>query len=137
MNPTLKYQEGYKYQVYEDYSIQTTVKPKEVIFSDFIVLEENGMIHIKKGYAWDGASGPAIDTKNFRIGSLIHDALYQLMDEKQLNPKIYKELADKELVRLTRNDKMSKFRCWWVFEAVDYGGGRSGWTKNPVLTAPI
>ena len=121
MNPTLKYQKGYKYQVYEDYSIQTTVKPKEIVFSDFIVLEENGMIHIKKGYAWDGASGPAIDTKNFRIGSLIHDALYQLMDEKQLNPKIYKELADKELVRLTRNDKMSKFRCWWVFEAVDYG----------------
>ena len=137
MNPTLKYQAGYKYQVYEDYSIQTTVKPKEIIFLDFIVLEENGMMHIKKGYAWNGANFPAIDTKNFMIGSLIHDALYQLMDEGYLDPVIWKPRADKELVRLTWNDEMSKLRCWWVFKGVNYGGGRKGWNKNPVLTAPI
>lgn len=34
-------------------------------------------IVIKKGYAWDGASGPTFDTYGSLQPSLIHDALYQ------------------------------------------------------------
>ena len=36
-------------------------------------------IVIKKGYAWDGASGPTFDTCASFRASLVHDALYQCM----------------------------------------------------------
>ena len=36
-------------------------------------------IVIKKGYAWDGASGPTFDTPASFEASLVHDALYQCM----------------------------------------------------------
>ena len=36
-------------------------------------------IEIQKGYAWDGASGPTIDTSASFKASLVHDALYQCM----------------------------------------------------------
>ena len=50
--------------------------------SDFlrIVNEEDGSyLLIKDGYAWDGASGPTIDTKNTQTASLVHDGLWQLI----------------------------------------------------------
>ena len=36
-------------------------------------------IVIKKGYAWDGASGPTFDTRASFKASLVHDAFYQCM----------------------------------------------------------
>jgi hypothetical protein len=38
-----------------------------------------------KGYAWNGPSGPTLDTRNFMRGSLVHDALYQLMREGRMD----------------------------------------------------
>ena len=36
---------------------------------------------VRRGYAWDGASGPTIDTKDSMKATLIHDVLYQVMRE--------------------------------------------------------
>ena len=36
-------------------------------------------IVIQEGYAWDGASGPTVDTRASFKASLVHDALYQCM----------------------------------------------------------
>ena len=135
MNPTLKYQDGYKYQVYEDYVIQTNICPSVFIRTAFLRLDTDGMLHILKGYAWDGPSGPAIDTKNFMVGSLVHDALYQLMREGHLDQK-WRELVDKELVRLTGNDGMWALRRKWVYDGVRLGGGPAARDEKPVLTAP-
>ena len=44
-------------------------------------ITSEGELIIRNGYSWDGPSGPTIDTKNFMQGSLIHDALCQLMRE--------------------------------------------------------
>jgi len=50
-------------------------------------------------------------------GSLVHDALYQLMRKKQL-PVSYKDYADKLLHDICIEDGMSKFRAWYVYHAV-------------------
>ena len=136
MNPTLRYREGYKYQVCGDYQIQTRIKPPEFIRSDFLRLDTDGMLYIFNGYAWDGPSGPAIDTKNFMIGSLVHDGLTQLMAEGYLDPDVWREPIDKELIRLTKNDGMSAPRRAWVYAGVRFGGGPSAREPRQILEAP-
>lgn len=71
------YKEGYKYQFTRDYSCFTGVLLPQDIIRDFYTLTANGWCHIKKGYAWDGASGPAPDLKSSMRGSAIHDCYCQ------------------------------------------------------------
>src|SRR3990167_5137648 len=94
------------------------------------------LLYIFEGYAWDGPSGPAIDTKNFMVGALVHDALYQLMREKLLDADKWRETVDEELVRLTKEDGMWSLRRAWVLAGVRFGGGPSARDEVPILTAP-
>lgn len=128
------YKEGYKYQLQRDYSVYVDIAG----FSggnDFVEIFPSGWLKIKKGYAWDGPSGPAIDTKDFMRGSLVHDALYQLMREgvvaKQMEP-----FADTILKEICIEDGMNKIRAWWVHLAVTKFGKNYLDHENPVQTAP-
>ena len=115
MNNQIAYKKGYKYQLIGRY-----VHLLHGVFPDtsaeFARIEHDKLIIYIK-YAWDGASGPALDTLNFMRGSLIHDTLYQLMRAGAL-PTSYRKEADKELVRICREDGMSRLRAWWVYKAV-------------------
>lgn len=133
----IKYHAGYKYQLHETYVVQTHIKPleKEVIHG-FVKLDINGLLTINEGYAWDGPSGPTFDTKNFMRGSLVHDALYQLMREKHLDCG-WRPTADEELVRICKEDGMSALRRWWVLKGVRFGGESSAkWQAEKILIAP-
>ncbi len=134
---TIRYRNGYKYQLVDPYSVETVIHPSVSIDTDYIALDTSGPLTVKKGYAWDGPSGPTIDTKNFMRGSLVHDALYQLMRDGYL-PETFRELADLELHRICREDGMSKFRAWYVLLGVRKGAGfaASPESKKPVLEAP-
>ena len=66
------------------------------------------------GYAWDGPSGPTFDTPNFMRGSLIHDALYQLMRNGLLRED-FREDADKEIKKACLEDGMTRFRAAYVY----------------------
>lgn len=131
------YKSGYKYQLDTSYSVLVDIHPKEDIKTDFIDLLKGGTLTIWKGYAWDGPSGPTIDTKNFMRGSLVHDALYQLIRQEYLS-KNSREQADKELRRICLEDGMSRIRAWWVYRAVKLGGKSAADPrhKKEVLTAP-
>ena len=91
--------------------------PKNDIKTDFIELSIEGILTIKKGYAWDGPSGPTIDTPNFMRGSLVHDALYQLL-RYQLIDEEWRDEADEELRRICCEDGMPKIWARWVYIAV-------------------
>ncbi len=113
-------------------------EPDEDIESDYIVLTSEGSITIKKGYAWGGPSGPTIDTLSFMRGSLVHDALYQLMREEELDKDIYKEPADILLQQMCKEDAMSAIRAWGVYRGVKIGGGPAAdpANKKPIVRAP-
>ena len=150
MERKIYYKEGYKYQLVKDYAVQTQVFGLQVD-SAFITLYPTGILIIRKGYCWDGASGPTIDTKNSMRGSLVHDALYQLLREGKLvahieDPKEkhteherIRQIADDALADICKEDGMANVRAeLWEFAVENFAynsstaeGGRE------VLTAGI
>lgn len=108
----------YKYESMRDYKYQTTISLNhDVKIQGFIALSTSGLLTISKGYAWDGPSGLTIDTKTFMRGSLVHDALYQLMRMKLL-PISHKDYADRILRQICKDDGMCRFRAWYVYWGV-------------------
>lgn len=105
----MKYRKCYKYQLAETELYQTTIRGYE-FDTEFIAIGKSGLLVIKSGYAWDGASGPTIDTDSSMRGSLIHDALYQLLRMKFL-PQEFKEEADNILEKVCKEDGMWEFRA--------------------------
>ena len=109
----------YKYQLIYDYTINIEIDDLEQdVNTNFIALTTDGLLTVKKQYAWDGPSGPTIDTRSFMRGSLVHDALYQLMREKYLDYTKHRNYADKLLKKICLADGMFKFRAWYVYKAV-------------------
>ena len=134
---SIKYKAGFKYQLVKDYHCIISIKPKQVISTTYISLTKQGLLTIRQGYAWDGPSGPSIDTKTFMRGSLVHDALYQLMRSSLLHPARRLE-ADKILKKICLEDGMCSFRAWYVYEALRWEGSAAADPKNKkrTLTAP-
>jgi hypothetical protein len=90
------------------------IHPTEDIKTDFIELGTHGYLKMKKGYAWDGASGPTWDDNSNMLGGLVHDALYQLMREEHL-PINLRKRSDEILREICIEKGMTKFRAWyWI-----------------------
>lgn len=134
----IAYKAGYKYQLKADYVVQIDIRPEAPIDIEYLALTTTGSLTIKKGYAWDGPSGPTIDTLNFMRGSLVHDGLYQLMREHHLDEDQYRDTADGLLQQLCKEDGMSALRAWTVYEGVHLFGEPSADPANdrPVIHAP-
>jgi len=132
----IKYRKGYKYQLAEDYTIYTNLVGYQAN-TEFIKLTLTGILTIKQGYAWDGPSGPTIDTPDFMRGSIVHDALYQLLRQGLL-PQEERRFVDKLLQDICLEDGMSKIRAHYVFEGVNMFGGSSAnpKSKKEIITAP-
>jgi len=90
----MEYRAGYKYQLAEDEVFITGLPVNEAIETTFIILDVTGRLTVKAGYAWDGPSGPTIDTKSSMRGSLAHDALYQLLRMGLLDAALRKRIDD-------------------------------------------
>lgn len=125
---TIRYHRLYKYCLDERYEHQTRVTgeyakiPPGSYDDPWLELFPNGVLAIREGYSWDGPSGPAIDTKNFMRASLVHDALYQLIEEGQLSRNQRKN-ADKTMRDICKEDGMSGKRRFWVYWFVRLFGG--------------
>ena len=107
----IRYRADYKYQLANDYSISISIKPKSNIDTDFISLDVHGNLLVKKGYAWDGPSGPVIDTDENMRASLVHDALYQLMRNEYLVTRTHRKAADQLFKDICKEDGVSN---WWA-----------------------
>jgi len=133
----IKYREGYKYVLAEDYTDLVKVYPEtDLDLNGWVTLSTKGDLFIKAGYAWDGPSGPAIDTKSFMRGALVHDALFQLMREGKLDIKWF-DAANHELWSICMEDGMHWLRAWWVFHGVSLFGKQFAKPQTPeILSAP-
>jgi hypothetical protein len=130
----ISYRKGYKYQLHDNYIIIIPIKGYE-IKHDYFELEKNGQLTVMKGYAWDGPSGPAFDTKNFMRGSLVHDTLYQAIEEDFL-PAEVKLPADKLLRDMCIEDGMNSLFAWTVYYSVRFYQKYKTLQPKPVLWAP-
>jgi hypothetical protein len=130
------YRDGYRYQLAEVYQQQTGIIPVSPGGNRFVGLDGAGRLTIAAGYAWDGASGPAINTRNFVRGSLVHDALYQLI---RLNVIALADRAraDDLLREIVLADGMWPVRAWWVHQAVRlFGSAYMRGRDDAPLSAP-
>lgn len=120
----IKYRKGgYKYQLAEDcrtlvgkHLCTSIDEVRGFVSCPFVKLYRGGALEIQAGYAWDGPSGPTIDTLNFMEGSMVHDALYQLIRAKLIPnvDDIERHAADAELEHHNKAAGMSWLRRKWV-----------------------
>jgi hypothetical protein len=130
------YKEGYKYQLVRSYTLQTKVTG-HCASTDYIELFANGVMTIKKGYAWDGPSGPTFDTRNSMRGALVHDAFYQLM-RLGLIPESCGSLADDELHDICVEDGMwhPRAELWKQMVEIFAAGCAVSGSETEVLEVP-
>ena len=102
----MQYRKGYNYQLAGRVRLQTNLRPEQEATTQFINLTTEGVLTISAGYAWDGPSGPTMNTDNSMTPSLIHDAVYQLMRQCLLDAS-WRDEADKQLYLMLRKRGMS------------------------------
>ena len=83
----------------------------------FLELDEEGWLTIEAGYVWDFGSGPAIDTPDMVVASLVHDAGCDLTAEGAL-PWKCRRMFDKEFRRVLRKYGTPAIRRWYCWAAV-------------------
>ena len=98
----------YKYKMIRDRSIHTEIKGYRIT-TNYFTLYEDGRLIIFAGYAWDGPSGPTLDTPAFMRSSCAHDVFFQILRES-LIPDFDRLLvfstANQELKRISKIDGM-------------------------------
>lgn len=136
MTAHIVYRAGYKYQLHAPYNYDTGIRGVEYV-SDFLVLQIDGVLRIAAGYAWDGPSGPTYDTTSAMRGSLVHDALYQLMRAGHL-PNDHRLRADELLYRMCREDGMGRVRAWAWYRMVRWfaSGAAAAQSEPEIYYAP-
>ncbi len=139
MTDQIRYCAGYEFQLAENYSVDVGFRPLvSVSVGEWVALTDQGILSLKAGYAWDGASGPIVQSADIMRGSLVHDGLYQLMRAGLLGQE-YREQADGVLKRICLEDGMSHWYAQAVYNAVREFGAQAaavGAMPYPVLTAP-
>lgn len=112
------YQDGYRYQLTDSYRHQLGFTPPAATLDKWIQLDADGTLIIRHGYAWDGPSGPTIDTPCFMRGPLVHDAGYQLLREGLLPPE-YRAHFDDHMLVVILEDILATYGAqpgdgWWT-----------------------
>lgn len=139
----IRYRKGYKYILDEDWGIDLNLfKPFPILPADvvteYVRLSKDGQIWVRHAYAWDGCSGPTIDTKTNMRPGLLHDGGYQLV-RLGLIPQEYKSYFDDLLKIVGMSDGMWEFRASYYRAGVMYFSGdaaKPGYEPYPVLEAP-
>lgn len=131
----MKYADGFKYWLKEQFWIETPVRPDKDIITPFVRLYRNGLLTVEKGFAYDGASGPTYDSKSSMRASLVHDALYRLMQEGEL-ARAWQPVADKLFYDICVADGMWQWRAKIWYWAVRRYGWKSTCEPKKIEVAP-
>ena len=127
----ISFRGGYKYQTVNSpvkFQLRAFKSPTGHV-TPFCEITKDGLLTIRSSYAWDGPSGPTVDTDNFMLGSLVHDCLYEMLRNGYL-PHNQWHKADAELDRINQLCGMSRVRRWWVRKGLAMAGGRAALPKN-------
>ena len=117
----------YKFKVEENFSIELPFKIPDFVHP-YASLKD-GILSVKRGYAWDGASGPVINTRDTLVASLVHDVLYQAMRLNLIkSSEENKKIADKNFFKILKMNGVNSIRSKVWYLAVKLFGKKS--TKN-------
>ena len=112
----MKYTEyKYKFKVEENFSIKLPYKIPD--FEHPYASSKDSILSVKRGYAWDGASGPIINTRDTLVGSLVHDVLYQAMRLNLIKSNSEnKKIADKIFFEILKMHGVNSIRrkVWYL-----------------------
>jgi len=117
----------WKYITCSEYKCYVGIVFGGAIEHPFIKIK-SGFLYIKEGYSWDGASFFP-DIMTIMRGSLVHDALYQLMREGLLHNSRRKK-ADNLLRFICREDGMNKLLSDIVYYGVRFFAGYAARPKE-------
>lgn len=112
----MKYKSGYKYILAEQTMFLTKVTPTTMIgIGSYITLTPDGLLILGKGYAWNGMTCWPDTKKNMKAG-LVHDALYQLIQEGLLAMS-WKNAADLTLLEMLKaEDDITANLCFFAVQ---------------------
>ncbi len=133
------YKSGYKYQLYHPAIFETMIKPEFPVHTDHLHLTTDGVLFIDEGYAWNGPSGPAVDTPTFMPASLMHGAMYQLFRMELLSADRWRKTVDQEMRRIAQEDGINRLRAWYVYHSVRLGARKAALpeSRHQVYRAPV
>ena len=135
---TIKYREGYKYQLAESLEIQTPVTGEKAV-DDFFELRPDGMLLVRAGYAWDGASGPTFDTPASMAPSLVHDVFCQLMRDGRVGFEKWQDTVNEFFREMCIAAGMWEWRASLWHRGVEFGdaGNPDQGPGRKILEAPL
>lgn len=142
-SPTIRYKKKkvWKYPLDKETVIQVeinhllTVRQREVLpFIHFKACDDGTLkITFKKGYCWDGPSGPVLDYKKWMRASLYHDGLYQGI-RNSIIPNTERKQADKIFKEVLIEDGVKPYKARLAYMALRKFGAKA--TRSKVIIAP-
>jgi len=135
---TIHYREGYKYQLARDYFKKTPICPEEDIITKWWILTKGGLLLLKDGFAWDGASGPTFDTLNSMSSSAEHDAFCKMLRNRTLDYDRWQDRINQFFHDRCVENGMGAIRAKIWHAGVEFGdaGNPNKGTDDIVLEAP-
>lgn len=127
----MKYWNGFKYVVAETFTVRTAIKGYNII-EPLSSLRPDGRLTVIMGYAWDGNSGPCIDTRSSLEASCVHDVLCDYVNQGLL-PAALQPLVDQEYYTICVRKKMWWRRARWRMLAIRWymtGKGSKRYTRK-------
>ena len=115
------YARGYKYQLRENAIAESGVRPCELVQHEYFAIDTDGLILVRRGYAWDGASSLAIDDPGTIYASLFHDVGYQAI-RLGLIADVWRLELDRMYERLCREGGVPWFRAKYHYLGLRLGG---------------
>ncbi len=130
----ISYKNNWKYKTCSDHTHCLDASTTKVVAEVLSTLSEQRLetryytltsdcLTVKEDYAWDGASGPTIDTRTSMRASLIHDALYQVCRSyvSDMGSAIWgrlRKVSDCDFRRILKEDGVFFLRGWAWWGAV-------------------
>lgn len=132
----IQYRRGYKGSLWETYRVQTSIVGFSVTHRLF-TLTPDGWLTVFEDYPWDFASGPTWDTPSSIRGSLVHDALYEMMRLGLLPQSVFHKV-NAEFRKILLEDGMYQWRANLWFSGVEkFGNPNCAVKAEPILFAPF
>lgn len=112
----MKYSKGFKYQLTEDFVIDTGILVPHEIDWIFVNLKQNGTLTLKRGFCSDGVTGIP-DFSFLMIPAYVHDGLYALLKRGLLGQE-YRKHVDKVFRDLIVQCAAPEFLTKWFPNAI-------------------